>query len=66
MLRKLIYAIKRIVHHNPQLYGLLYSVATFNLDYLKQRIWRNRYVSRFGGMWTDRSDYQHIIQKKLQ
>ena len=66
MLRKLIYAIKRILHHNPQLYGLLYSVVTFNFDYLKQRIRRHRYVSRFGGMWTDRSDYQHIIQKKLQ
>ena len=43
---------------------MLFNLATFNLDYCKQRLSRKRYVSAFGGMWTDRSDFPERLEHK--
>ena len=58
MLRSLIYRLKRLVHDWPGLYRALYGIATFNLDYARQLLQLSRYPSKFGGMWTDRDDFQ--------
>lgn len=64
MLTRLIYWVKRLLHKQPALYGFLFDLATFNLDYLKQRLNRSSYASRFGGMWTDRHDFRKLLQQK--
>lgn len=63
-MRKPIYFIKRLFHRNTALYQFLYGLATFNLDYLHQILGREHYPSRFGGMWTDRDDFQDILTAK--
>jgi len=56
--------IKPLVFH-PLVYRCLYSLATFNLDYTKQLFHRKMYPSKFGGMWTDRSDFESRLSEKL-
>lgn len=64
LLRRSIYAAKRTVQGWPPLYHALYSTLTFNRDRLSQVLSRNRYPSRFGGMWTDRDDFEEQIARK--
>ena len=66
MLRNLIYFLKRLVHHNTYLYQLMYNMVTLNVDYLQQRLRASRYSSSFGGMWTDRCDFETLLSKKCQ
>lgn len=66
MLRTLIYFLKRLVHHNSHLYQLIYNMVTLNVDYLQQRLKASRFPSKFGGMWTDRSDFETLLLKKCQ
>ena len=64
MLQNLIYKLKRLIHGSPALYRLVYGTATFNLDYCQQLLDRRHYVSRFGGMWTDRDDFTALLQAR--
>lgn len=66
MLRSMIYRAKRCVHCSPGLYRALYAGATFNFDYLGQQLQRKHYASRFGGMWTDRDDFEDILNARVR
>jgi hypothetical protein len=66
MLSQLIYWLKCKMHRLPRVYGVLYHVATFNLDYLKLRLSRVDYPSKFGGLWTDRQDFPEQLASKLR
>ena len=57
-------AVKRAVNRSPVLYRCLYSLATLNLDYTKQLLNRSKYPSKYGGMWTDRSDFETLVRRK--
>lgn len=61
MLRTAIYALKRLLHRHTGLYQVLYNLATFNLNYARQRCEASKYPSRFGGMWTDRDDFGKVL-----
>ena len=63
-LRNSIYSVKRAVHKNPGLYQLGYSALTFNRDRLSQLLSGGRYPSRFGGMWTDRDDFDAQLARR--
>ena len=66
MLSQWIYWLKCKMHRLPRLYGVLYHAATFNLDYLKLRLSRVVYPSRFGGLWTDRQDFTVQLDRKVR
>ena len=66
MLRYLLYKIKSLVQRNTGLYRVIYILITFNFDYFKQSLNAPKYPSKFGGMWTDRTDYDQICYKKLR
>lgn len=63
-MKSLIYSLKRLIQSNHFLYRLLFNLATFNVDYCKQLLSTRGYPSRFGGMWTDRSDFAEELQRK--
>lgn len=65
-MRRIIYRLKRLVQGNHFLYRVLFNLATFNVDYCKQLLSTKSYPSRFGGMWTDRSDFQENLRRKQQ
>jgi hypothetical protein len=65
MLRSLIYSAKHLLHKNPLIYKAAYNLATCNIDYLRQRLQASRYPSSFGGLWTDRDDYQERAAEKI-
>jgi len=64
--RKIIYFIKRKIHKTPGLYRLAFFWITFNLDFFRQLLIRSRFPSRFGGMWTDRDDFETQLTEKLR
>jgi phytanoyl-CoA hydroxylase len=64
MLKSLIYYIKRLIHNNYVLYQNFYSLITLNVDSIKHMLSAQHYPSKFGGMWTDRDDYDEIKLKK--
>ena len=66
MFRKLIYKIKHAIQNNTGLYRLVYNLVTFNFDYFKQQLQADKYPSKFGGMWTDRSDFDNRLNSKLK
>lgn len=66
MLRDLIYRFKRLVHGSPRLYRALYGIASFNFDYLGQLLQLSRYPSKFGGMWTDRDDFERVLNARIR
>ena len=55
-----------VVYNNPRLHQVLFNALTINLDRLGQQFFRSRYPSRFGGMWTDRSDFERVLHKKIE
>lgn len=57
--------IRRLLLKHPRLDYLAKRLRTLNLDYVGQLLHRGKYPSRFGGMWTDRSDYPQILPRKL-
>jgi hypothetical protein len=63
-LRTLIYRAKGQIQRNPALYQAVYSLATFNLDYFRQWLERDKYLSSFGGQWTDRKDFEELLKRK--
>ena len=65
MLRSLIYSAKHLLHKNPLIYKAAYNLATCNIDYLRQRLQASKYPSSFGGLWTDRDDYQERAAEKI-
>ena len=58
IVQRSIYGVKRFLHRYPSVYQLGYAAATFNVDKFGQFMSRKRYPSQFGGMWTDRDDFQ--------
>lgn len=64
-LRSLIYFLKRRVQGSPAVYGWVYSVLTFNGDRLRTVLGRGRYPSRFGGLWTDREDFEAQLARRV-
>ena len=65
MTSPIVAAVKRLFDTNPLLYRTAFGLVTFNLDYCKQRLQRRRYPSRFGGLWTDRVDYEDQLRRRL-
>ena len=65
MISPAVASVKRRFDTNPLLYRTAFGLATFNLDYCKQRLHRARYPSRFGGLWTDRVDYEDQLRRRL-
>ncbi|MEM9422543.1 MAG: phytanoyl-CoA dioxygenase family protein [Pseudomonadota bacterium] len=57
-----IYKAKRAVHRRPALYKAMYDVLTVNRETVAGPFRRGPYPSAFGGMWTDRDDYQATVQ----
>jgi ectoine hydroxylase-related dioxygenase (phytanoyl-CoA dioxygenase family) len=51
---------------SPLLYDWFYSLLTMNRNYLRLRMKRGKYFSKFGGFWTDRTDYEDILRDKLK
>lgn len=62
MVRSVIYHAKRLLHKFPWLYSTAYNIATFNPDYLWQRLNASQYPSDFGGLWTDRKDFAERLE----
>jgi len=58
--------VKRLFDSSPLLYRTAFGLATFNLDYCEQRLHRGRYPSRFGGLWTDRVDFEDQLRRRLK
>lgn len=54
LLRNAIYSTKRLIQKNKALYGFLFFLITANRDSLQRIIFKDRYFSKFGGLWTDR------------
>ena len=48
----------------PTLYALAFHMLTMNPDKLELLFKRERYPSRFGGMWTDRDDFENLLEQK--
>ena len=65
-MRKPLYKAKQLIHKTPWLYEAAYNVATLNRDYLKQKRAISQFNSKFGGMWTDRSDFEQKLAKKTE
>ncbi|MEM7740899.1 MAG: phytanoyl-CoA dioxygenase family protein [Pseudomonadota bacterium] len=49
---------------NRGLFHVLFHLATMNPDKIEHLLHPNRYPSRFGGMWTDRHDFDAQLQKR--
>lgn len=62
--RETIYTIKRALHKTPQVYEPLYNLLTANRDLIRLPFERDHYPSRFGGLWTDRDDFDALLAKK--
>ena len=63
-MRRLIYTAKNAIHKTPWLYDFLYHSITYNRDYAQQQRDRHLYPSKFGGMWTDRSDFEESLSAR--
>jgi len=63
-MRSLIYKVKEAVHTNTALYEKAYNLLTYNKDYAAQRAEPDQYISKFGGMWTDRKDFAQTLAAK--
>ncbi len=63
-LRKLIYSAKEAIQDKPKLYARLYDWATTNPDYRRQKREADKYVSKFGGMWTDHAEFEAKLSQK--
>ncbi len=61
-LKDQIYKTKRAVQGQPALYKALYDTLTVNRETVAGPFRRGPYPSAFGGMWTDRRDYQATVQ----
>jgi len=63
-MRSLIYKAKAAFQNNAAIYEKLYNLITYNKDYAMQRADAGQYVSKFGGMWTDRADFKAKLSAK--
>ena len=63
-MRSLIYKAKAALHNNAAAYEKIYNLVTYNKDYAAQRAERDKYISKFGGMWTDRADFEQKLAAK--
>lgn len=59
-----LFLVKQAMHKVPWLYEAVFNLATVNRDYLRQRRAISQYQSKFGGMWTDRSDFEQTLATK--
>lgn len=63
-MKSLIYFFKRLVQKNHRLYFIFYELATLNGAKFEQWLNRHKYISSYGGCWTDRKDYLQVFNKK--
>ncbi|MEO1658872.1 MAG: phytanoyl-CoA dioxygenase family protein [Pseudomonadota bacterium] len=49
---------------NPLLFGLAFHTLTMNPDKFELLAKPDRYPSRFGGLWTDRDDFEALLAQK--
>jgi phytanoyl-CoA hydroxylase len=64
-LKPLVWFLKRRIQGSPRLYGIAYSAVTFNGDRLRGLADRGHMPSRFGGLWTDRDDFEDQLRRRL-
>ncbi|MEM8499861.1 MAG: phytanoyl-CoA dioxygenase family protein [Pseudomonadota bacterium] len=65
-MRQLLYTLKHAVQKSPTLYWFLYNLATLNSDRLEQFLNCNKYPSPYGGMWTDRIDFEAELARRAR
>ncbi len=63
-MKSLVSTAKNALHKYPRLYEGVYNFATLNRDYIRQRRARAQFQSKFGGMWTDRADFEEKLAAK--
>jgi phytanoyl-CoA hydroxylase len=63
-MKKIIYTLKRLLQKNHRLYFIFYEIITLNGAKLGQWFNRSKYLSSYGGCWTDRKDYLQVLNKK--
>jgi len=66
MQRNLIYRLKSKLQRNLTLYDFLFQVGTMNLDYVRSRLTRERFPSRFGGLWTDGDRFDRTLDERVR
>ncbi len=66
MQRKLLYQLKALLQKNTALYSAVYRLVTLNADYLRLKLGREKYPSRFGGLWTDGEGFEHELSASLR
>lgn len=49
---------------NRSLFSLAFHALTLNPDKFENLLHPKRYPSRFGGLWTDRDDFDQLLQRK--